>query len=225
VIQNNRFIALAIAFFGLALLAMSAWAGVQEGGTYILYARTPVTSIDLRSPGDPVGMGITTRRDLLHECDSALRSAGSFELMVSANIEFEELRAKCAQVAETIGQDAPTFSLAWAVAARAAAAAGDWAKMNRYLALSQRSGPNEQWIGRLRFEVADGNFEHLNDEGRLLYDTDLEMLILSNKGIPYIARQYMLDEPFRSRLGKVLENMSEADQRRYVSVLRRMVAR
>ena len=225
VIQRNTFAALALACFGILLLSLGAWVFTQEGGTYFLHAATPVTSIDLRSESDPVGLGITTRRDVLEECDNTLRSARSFELMLLPAVEFADLRGKCAGISETIAQDSPSFSLAWAVAARAAAAGSDWARMNQFLKASQQTGPNEQWIGRIRFEVADANFEQLNAEGRALYDKDLEMLILSNKGIPYIARQYVLDVSFRVRMTKVLEGMDEADQRRYISVLRRMVPR
>jgi hypothetical protein len=214
-----------VAGFGLVLLALGVWVFAQEGGTYILHASSPVKSINLRAQSDPVGLGITTRRDVLQECESTLRSAKSFELMLMPEVRFEDLRLKCAHIAETIAADAPTFSLASAIAARAAAAGGDWAKMNHYLQSSQQTGPNEQWVGRIRFEVADTFIDHLDATGRRFYNEDLAMLIRSNKGIPYIARQYVLDVAFRSRITAVLEAMSEADQRRYVSILRRMVPR
>ncbi len=223
--QRNNIATLSLAAFGITLLALGAWVFAQEGQTYLLHASTPVTSINLRSEGDPTGLGIATRTEVLRECDSTLRSAKSFELMVLSTVKFEDLRQKCAQISEGIAQSAPTFSVAWAVAARAAAVAGDWPKMNQYLQASQQTGPNEQWIGRLRFETADVFFEQLDATTRSTYDQDLAMLIKSNKGIPYIARQYVLDVAFRSRITAVLEAMSEADQRRYVSVLRRMVPR
>jgi hypothetical protein len=225
VINSNTLPALALTCFGLILSGMGAWAFAREGATYLLHAGTPITSVNLRTEADSVGLGIATRRDLLEDCDSTLRSAKSFELMLHPSIVFDDLRNTCADVAQSIAEDAPTFSLAWAVGARAAAVAGDWPKMNQYLAASQRTGPNEQWVGRVRFEVADANFAQLDEDGQALYDRDLEMLILSNKGIPYIARQYVLDVSFRARMTKVLEGMDEADQRRYISVLRRMVPR
>jgi hypothetical protein len=170
-------------------------------------------------------MGITTRRDVLEECDIVLRSAKSFELMLLNDVGFQDLQQACAELSERIARDAPTFSLSWAVAARAAAVAGDWSKMNRFLRASQLTGPNEQWVGRIRFEVADTHYKDLDEDGRSLYEKDLQMLILSNQGIPYIARQYVLDVSFRERLTKVLERMSEADQRRYIGVLQSMVQR
>ncbi len=223
--QRRSLAAIALAAFGLALLALGAWAFAQEGRTYLLHAQTPVTSINLRSQDDPAGLGIGARGEVLRECESALRSEKSFELMVLSSIRFEDLRQKCATIAESIATEAPTFSFAWAIAARAAALKGDWAGMNRFLEASQKTAPNEQWIGRSRFETADTFFDQLDPAGRALYDQDLAMLIKSNKGIPYIARQYVLDVAFRSRITAVLEAMSAADQRRYISILRRMVPR
>jgi hypothetical protein len=225
VTQRNSLAALTLAVFGITLLGLGAWVFAREGGTYLLHANTPVTSINLRSENDPTGLGIATRTDVLRECDSTLRSAKSFELMVLSSVKFEDLRQRCAQISEDIAQSAPTFSLDWAVAARAAAVGGDWPKMNEYFRASQQTGPNEQWIGRLRFEMADVFFDQLDDISRSAYDQDLAMLIKSNKGIPYIARQYVLDVAFRARITAVLESMSETDQRRYVSILRRMIPR
>ena len=223
--QRNNPAALALASFGVALLALGAWVFAQEGGTYLLHADTAVTSINLRSEDDPIGLGIATRSEVLRECDRTLRSEKSFELMVLSTVKFEDLRQKCATIAQTIAEDSPVFSMAWAVAARAAAEAEDWPKMNQFYKASQQTSPNEQWIGRLRFEAADSFFDQLDDGSRALYNEDLAMLIRSNKGIPYIARQYVLDLAFRSRITTVLQTMSETDQRRYVSILRRMVPR
>ncbi|WP_108395684.1 hypothetical protein [Devosia submarina] len=223
--QRNSLAAPALAAFGIVLLGLSAWAFAQEGKTYLLHANTAVTSIALRSPADPTGLGVATRNEVLRACERTLRSEKSFELMVLSSIKFEDLAQKCADIAEGIAADAPTFSFAWAIAARAAAVAGDWPKMNQYLKASQQTAPNQQWIGRLRFEIADIHYEHLNEASRPLYDQDLAMLIKSNKGIPYIARQYVGDVGFRSRITAVLQDMSEADQRRYISTLRRMLPR
>ncbi len=209
----------------MTLTGLGIWIFAQEAQSYALNAATPITTIALRNTSDPVGMGITTRRDVLEECDIVLRSAKSFELMLLNDVGFQDLQQACAELSERIARDAPTFSLSWAVAARAAAVAGDWSKMNRFLRASQLTGPNEQWVGRIRFEVADTHYKDLDEDGRSLYEKDLQMLILSNQGIPYIARQYVLDVSFRERLTKVLERMSEADQRRYIGVLQSMVQR
>ena len=224
-IQQNRSSILALASFGFVTLALGAWALTQETETYLYNAGTALTSINLRPEGAPAGLGISTRRDLLQECDLTLRSEQSIELALQPELDYASLRSKCANIAQSIAQNSPAFSLAWAVAAQAAAQTSDWDGMNEYLKASQLSGPNEQTIGRVRFEVADSHFDNLNADGRSLYDLDLEMLVMSRKGIPYIARQYVLDPQFRSRITKVLETMSPDDQRRYVSTLRRMVSR
>ena len=223
--QRNSLATISLAAIGITLLALSAWAFAQEGGTYLLYAKTPVTSINLRGQDDPTGLGIATRVEILDQCEKTLRSEKSFELMVLSTIQFEDLRQKCADISQGIAERSPSFSYAWAVAARAAAVAEDWPNMNRFLQASQQTAPNEQWIGRSRFEVADTYFDQLDETTRALYDQDLAMLIKSNTGIPYIARQYVLDVDFRTRITAVLEDMSETDQRRYVSMLRRMIPR
>jgi len=223
--QQNRFSVLALAIFGIVTLALGAWVLTQETETYLYNAGTALTSIDQRPEGAPSGLGISTRRDLLQECELTLRSSQSIELALQPNIDYARLRSKCADIAQSIAQNSPVFSLAWAVAAEAASQTSDWDAMNLYLKSSQLSGPNEQTIGRVRFEVADSNFDKLNADGRSLYDQDLEMLVRSQKGIPYIARRYILDDQFRSRITQVLETMNPADQRRYISTLRRMVSR
>lgn len=210
---------------GLVLTTFGGWIVVQEGSAYVFNGGTAIKSVIAHRAGKSSGLGITSRSELLFSCQKTLRSEKSLELRYMRNASFNELVAFCREVAENIAKASPNFSMAWALATDAAARQLDWTNMNRYLVLSQHSAPNEQWIARYRFQIANDVVEHLTTEARKSYDQDLRLLILSNKGTPYLAQQYLLDPGFRKRLGTILSEMDEFEQRRFVETLQDLLLR
>jgi hypothetical protein len=221
----NRLTALALGAFGIVSVALATWAVTQEGAAYTLSGGTALKSVAALSDADPVALGIGTRGELLQHCRTALRSEKSLELKFIQGVSFADLVARCREVGEEIVASSPSFSFAWAVAADAARHQQDWPAMNQYLLASQKSGPNEQWIARYRFEIADEMLQWVDQEVRGSYTEDLRLLISSNKSTSYMARQYVLNPAFRDRLASVLAGMGEPEQRRFLGSLRRMLPR
>ncbi|WIJ23917.1 hypothetical protein [Devosia sp. RR2S18] len=181
--------------------------------------------MSMRSEHDATGLGVITRFELLATCEIALRSRNSFELRLMPQFSYGELLERCRTIAESIAQASPNFSLALAVAADAAGRQQDWHSMNRFLVASQKSGPNEQVIGRYRFRVAEENLTQLTPAAKHSYESDLRLQVVSKKSTPYIARRYASDEAFRERVAAVLSEMDHADIQRFIRTLRSMLPR
>lgn len=112
-------------------------------------------------------------------------------------------------------------SLSWVVAARASYILGDQEALNRYLDYARRSGPNEQWVAALRVALAEDAMPLLDADNAEDHKSDLALMVMSRSGIAAIARRYWADQDFRERITSVVEQMSNDDQRRFVSSVRR----
>ncbi len=222
---SNKFAAHTLGACGLFLIVFGGWIVTQEGAAYILNGGTAIKTVAAHMGEQSSGLGIASRGELLFSCQTTLRSEKSLELRYMPDTSFNELVALCREVAENIAKASPNFSLAWALAADAAKHQLDWAAMNEFLFASQHSGPNEQWIARYRFQIANDVLASLTPETRKSYDQDMRLMILSNKGTPYMAQQYLLDPSFRERLGAILAEMEEFEQRRFVQTLHSMLVR
>lgn len=112
-------------------------------------------------------------------------------------------------------------SLTWVVAARASYILGDHAALNRYLDYAWRSGRNEQWVAALRVALAEDAMALLDAFTAENHKADLALMVMSRAGISAIAGRYWSDEDFRERITSVVEQMSNEDQMRFVTSVRR----
>lgn len=124
--------------------------------------------------------------------------------------------ANCASEAAAITERAPTQSLAWFVQAVIAAENDNADTLNLTLTKSRLSGPNEQWIAEARVELAEMNYDQLNTENLAGNDTDLLMLVRSERGVRTIARRYIQKPEFRERVAGLVETLPEEIQQKFV---------
>lgn len=111
--------------------------------------------------------------------------------------------------------------LTWAVAARASFVLGDDEGMNQYLDYSWHAGRYEQWVAGLRVPLAEEARAVLNEPNKANQESDMALMVMSRSGIAAIADRYWSDLDFRQRITEVVEKLPEADQRRFVSSVRR----
>lgn len=111
--------------------------------------------------------------------------------------------------------------LTWTVAARASFILGDHEGLNTYLEHAWRSGRNEQWVAGLRVALAEEVRPVLSESNQSNHRSDLALMVMSRSGIAAIADRYWSDLSFRERITAIVEQLPEAEQRRFVSSVRR----
>lgn len=166
-------------------------------------------------------LSITSQNNALLDCASALGSMQSLAMMYSTAEARAQVVPKCLAMADHLTTHTPSNAYAWYVGAQASASLGDWDGFNRRLILSWRTGPTEQWIGELRVALAEDNYARLDDQTRAANETDLNMLVLSGRGVRAIAARYVADPGFRERITAIVEAMPVENQSRFLANVRR----
>lgn len=129
--------------------------------------------------------------------------------------------SNCLDYAKTYASHTVVEPLTWVVAARASYLLKDNSAMNEFLHHSWRTGRNEQWVAALRVALAEDAMNVLDMQSRRNHELDLALMVMSRSGIAAIAYRYWSDATFRERITNVVETLSEDDQRRFVSNVRR----
>lgn len=126
----------------------------------------------------------------------------------------------CRAQTNRITQLAPTNSLAWFTRSLTASIEGDLNELNHSLAMSRRTGANEQWIAELRVGLAEEQFNVLTRQNLDGHQRDLELLVRSQRGIKTIARRYLTNDNFKRRIISLVEKMDKESQHRFVGRIR-----
>lgn len=206
---------LAILSLGLGLAA--AFAAGLEAAPYTSAGITmPQKSRILESGEIPAGLSVASKMLLLGDCRALLKSVYGRTLRTERR---RDLLQACAVIARHFTDDASSFSYAWYLGALAAAELGDVETFNRSLKMSHQTGPNEQWIGELRVDLAEDHRAMLGPATAAYHEGDLAMLVRSRRGIGAIARRYVTVPDFRGRITDIVEQMSASDQQRFLTTL------
>jgi hypothetical protein len=127
----------------------------------------------------------------------------------------------CLSYATTYTSHTSLEPLTWTVAARASFVLGDHQGLNTYLDYAWRAGRNEQWVAGLRVALAEEARPVLSESNQSNHRSDLALMVMSRSGIAAIADRYWSDIDFRERITAIVEQLPEAEQRRFVSSVRR----
>lgn len=164
------------------------------------------------------GVSSYSKEIIMKDCLQGLIVLAQSEMFDIKNAMLaEKCRLRSAQVAEKT----PTDSFAWAVNALASALLGKTELLNTALVASQKVGPNEQWIARRRVEIAEMFLVSLDAAARSAHDADLTLLAGSYRGVRYLARRYVTNPDFRSRITTVVEKLPADQQRMFLANIRR----
>jgi hypothetical protein len=216
----------ALALIGAALAVTGAWAMREESAAYLAGGPSSIArAAAWTTQPVPPGLSIFTQKLTMLDCDNALSAMGSLEMRYLDAQRSAAIGPACLALADELVADAPTFSYAWYVGARASTLAGDWTGFNDRLLRSQLSGPNEQWIAERRAALAEDNLARLSDLARSAHDDDLRMLVRSDRGIATIATRYVSDAAFRDRITAIVETMTPPDQQRFIGSVRNALSR
>ena len=211
-----------IATLALCVLALGAWTLNREAAQYLAVgSRIQRVAAIPEQPPFP-GLALSTRQDNLRDCVFALQRQASLEVRYVSEEFRASLPARCAAMALDAVELMPTYSYGWFVLAYTDAVAGNWDAMNQHLYMSQVTGQASQWVAEQRVAVAESYREHLDVRSLVSNDADLQMLVLSQRGIRSIAARYVNEPTFRERITTIVEGLPEQTQRSFIDVLNGM---
>lgn len=208
-------IALALSAAGAAF---GAYSMARES---VIFDRLPEYSIeefDRISTGQVrIALSAYAKRQILSSCHYGLTSQLS---LVRPTAEIQRFAKACQRYAHGVAATMHTNAFAWLVLAAASRAVGDNTTMNQALQISQRTGPNEQWLVERRVAFAEGHFDALSEQSRLSNEQDLALLANSFRGVKTIAGRYVANAAFRNRVTDVVSRQPDEIQRRFIHFVR-----
>lgn len=157
--------------------------------------------------------------------DTCLRVVTSALGRVLPTASRQKMTENCTLLITYILASSKNNSYAWFLRAYLKNGANNQTDFNAALIKSYQTGPNEQWIAELRVLLAENAFGQLSEKAKAGHFLDLALLVQSRRGIRSIARRYVKDPDFRDRITDVVETLTDAAQRRFVSNLQREVRR
>lgn len=206
---------------GLATAATGAWAMNREIQPFFVGPTSLDRIIKMVDPSTVSGLAVSSQNEALLDCADTLKALNSLVIMYRSDEERATLVPHCLELADAIAANSPSNTYAWQVGAMAAAHQEDWPGMNERLSLSQRTGKTEQWVAELRVNLAESNYGQLDAATKAGNDSDLRMLVASDRGIRAIAFRYVDDADFRERITNIVETLPAETQQRFVSAVRR----
>ena len=208
---------------GLALAAGSVVAGWQEFLVFYRPGDTQVTRAAELTSTTTLGLSISSATATVGDCVGAMSRIQSLEMRYQPEEVRTGLVEHCQALADRAVETSPTLSYAWYAGALAASIREDYAGMNFRLVRSQLTSPSEQWLAENRVNLAEEHFEHLDTQSLTSHQSDLALLVQSGIGLRSIARRYIAQADFRSRISDVVEQMPPAVQERFIGALNRAI--
>ena len=131
----------------------------------------------------------------------------------------------CRDEADGIAREVPAYAYAHYVGALAAAGLGDKDGFNHRIRAAQITGANEQWVAELRVGLVEDHLADVTADVAAHHEADLRLLAGSSRGVASISSRYVRQPDFRDRITTIVETMSEAEQERFVALVRQAANR
>jgi hypothetical protein len=207
---------------GIVLSVLAAVTAAGEAGPFLLKAASPDRRLDMMTApaATPVsllesGLARTARLDV---CLSTLRDVVSASPPSPAT--GDAVTRRCLAIAEATVERSPLESNVWFIAATLAVRLDDFAKAERYLDRSFRTGPAEQWIAERRAPFAYAIRDRLSQDVRAEADADLALLLRTERGVQVLAARYVTDPGMREHLIGIAETLDRRTQERFLGHIR-----
>ena len=218
---RNALTLVAVVMIGGALAACGTWAAVVESAPYLNYRPSPSGRFQALAEGRvPVGLSTASQLLYLKDCRDAL---GSLVALAQPRRTQRATAANCLAGADLLAARSPVVAAAWLTGALAAIQLEDRAGARARLYRSQLTAPSAQWIIEQRVQLATRLGEHISGSAAERFDADLKVLLSTYEGTRTIA-QLIADNPdFRGRVISIAEQFDQAEQRRVLSNLSRLL--
>jgi hypothetical protein len=197
---------------------VGGYAGYAEVAPYLDSVAGPAQRLADLAAGLPLPVSEASRAALVRECYAIATSTLGRAQPTTRRVA---LLQSCRSMADEIWAAAPSVGLVPTLSAEFSADLHDKGRFNADLARSFLAAPNEQWLAEVRVQVVEANFDLASAATIDLERKDLSVLVRSRRGIASIARRYIEHPEFRERVTAVVENLSEADQARFVAEVKR----
>lgn len=218
----SRLLSLALGCLaGIATMMIGVWALRQELAPANLGLTSLERVINMTTPSSLAALSILSQNEALLNCADSLRGLDSLTALYLSEVQRARIVPNCLALTNHVIEQTPSHSYALFVRALTASVLSDWPAMSADLALSERTGPTEQWIGEQRVLLAAMFPEQLGGQARLTNDADLAMLVRSDRGIKAIAARYLSDAGFREHITEIVERLPAVDQQRFIDTVRR----
>jgi hypothetical protein len=210
----------AIMFVSTILCAVSAWAGWQEASPFLLRAASlevrVASVVEANSANAPVRWWESriARRARIETCLDTLREARGIVQSTAALVR--ELENGCLAIVISALSRAPNSANEWFLAAAMARRQEDLEMTRKYLDMSYRAGPTEQWIAARRAVFAYNILDELTPSLRSRMDADFVLLLRTRNGIQQLARLYVEDRTLREHLVRLAETLEPPLQRQFI---------
>lgn len=213
----------AVFIVGFGLTIASAWTVYREF-LPLLQSGTTAASKTSALVARAIVPGPSYRSKLLvlNSCNDALNSVEGAVLPLD---ERRALLSHCSEIAHAVVATTPTYSLAWYVGALAAEGMGELGKMEAGLVQSQLTAPSQGWLALSRAIVATRHVSELSAEANASLDQDLAVLARSQRGVVWLAGQYLGSSQLAERIASVVETLPDEQQRQFLGSVRRQSQR
>jgi hypothetical protein len=203
---------------GLIALGAGGYASWLEAGPYLGRGASEAETIALIEGGQlSPALSQQSQQQVATDC---LSTASSLYFRTRPTAQRRNFAERCRGLVQASVTAMPSFSFGWYVLAALAPVSGDFGALNDDLRKSQAMGAAEQWIAELRVALAEDYFDELGDAARESERRDLEVVVLSQRGVNAIARRYVDDPGFRERITAIVETMTPEAQARFVGFVR-----
>lgn len=211
-----------LAMVCVTLAVAGAFAMREEFSAY-LRTGSIVNRVKQVTPDMTIGLSTNSMRAALGDCVGAMQRFKSLEMMYEAPESRASILENCLAIADEIAARAPSMSLAWFTGAFAAITLNDTVGFNDRMRRSQLTAPSEQWLVDMRVELAETHLSDLNAQALAAHEEDLKLMVRSAVGLRNVAKRWIRDDTFRTRIADIVENMPQETQQRFITNLQRAV--
>ncbi|OEO28640.1 hypothetical protein VW23_004165 [Devosia insulae DS-56] len=213
---------LLLSITSLLLAFGSAYALLAESGPYLFAGSGLAQRIEVLADGEfHPGLSRPAHDLILDDCVAVASSL--YGLTMPTERRNAALKT-CSSAATGFAAASPTYAYAYYVVALLAAEHSDSGAFNAALGTSRELAPTEQWLAELRVKLSEDHLAQLQPAAIAGHETDLALLVISQRGIRVIARRYAALAGFRERITAIVETLPPEQQRRFVAALRNEIA-
>ena len=211
--RSGRADYLVIGIMAFAILVLSAFVIASESQVYLARLTTKTIASELLAGIAPAGLSVQSKSDFFADCRTALSTV---QLRARPHAQLVKAVGTCRSVADRAAANSPSMSIAWFTGAFASIIIGDVEGFNARFLRAYLSGPNEQWLAELRFDLAERNYSDLHSNLLPHYAHDLRLLLASSLAVDRVAMRYLdADDETRQRIDQIAADLPKSVRERF----------
>jgi hypothetical protein len=159
----------------------------------------------------------------LYDCEQVLLPFGRPATPEQLSESPDALLEGCENMAQTVLGRTPAHGQAELLLALIDEVRSDLDGVSEHLSRSQALQPNLARVVSPRAALGERHFDQLSPEAQERHRQDLVLMLQSGRGVWPLANLYVTDEAARARIAVALESVSQAEQERFIYIVRRVL--